>query len=145
MIKFWSTRNEYGYLSNFALYPIVARGKIWPTTEHFFQAMKFEGSKNEEVIRKLPTPKRAANFGRRRDIEIRSDWDSVKEDVMYEALFCKFTQYPDLKAELIGTDNEVIVEDSPFDYYWGCGRKGTGLNRLGNLLMQLREQLKSEN
>jgi hypothetical protein len=37
-----------------------------------------------------------------------------------------------------------LVEASPFDAYWGCGRSGKGKNRLGQLLMQVRAKLRSE-
>ena len=43
-IMFYRERDAYGYLSNFAKSPIDIDGKIWPTTEHYFQAMKFPDS-----------------------------------------------------------------------------------------------------
>jgi predicted NAD-dependent protein-ADP-ribosyltransferase YbiA (DUF1768 family) len=34
--------------------------------------------------------------------------------------------------------SQKLIEDSPTDSYWGCGRDGSGLNMLGVLLMELR-------
>jgi predicted NAD-dependent protein-ADP-ribosyltransferase YbiA (DUF1768 family) len=34
------------------------------------------------------------------------------------------------------------VENAPGDYYWGIGKNGTGLNKLGKILVSVREQLK---
>jgi predicted NAD-dependent protein-ADP-ribosyltransferase YbiA (DUF1768 family) len=42
------------------------------------------------------------------------------------------------------TGTEELIEDSPVDYYWGCGADGSGKNMLGKLLMELREELKGE-
>ena len=46
VIKFYSVRDEYGEFSNFAAYSIKLKGKTWPTTEHYFQAMKFDSEKD---------------------------------------------------------------------------------------------------
>jgi predicted NAD-dependent protein-ADP-ribosyltransferase YbiA (DUF1768 family) len=37
------------------------------------------------------------------------------------------------------------VENSPIDYYWGCGKDGSGKNKLGQILMEVREILRNEN
>jgi len=63
---------------------------------------------------------------------------------MRRALRAKFTQHPDLRTLLLGTGDEEIVENAPGDYYWGCGKDGSGKNRLGALLMELRAELRQE-
>lgn len=74
---------------------------------------------------------------------MRSDWESVKTDIMYRALKCKFSTYPNLASMLLSTVGSVLVEASPHDLFWGGGRDGEGLNYLGRLLMQLRSELLS--
>jgi N-glycosidase YbiA len=37
-----------------------------------------------------------------------------------------------------------IIEDSPVDYFWGCGIDRTGTNQLGRILMQVRTDLKRD-
>lgn len=71
-------------------------------------------------------------------MQVRADWESVKVDVMYRALKCKFSTYPYLTSMLLSTVGSVLVEASPHDLFWGGGRDGEGLNYLGRLLMQLR-------
>lgn len=71
-------------------------------------------------------------------LQVRPDWESVKIDVMYRALKCKFSIYPHLNSMLLSTAGSVLVEASPHDLFWGGGREGEGLNYLGRLLMQLR-------
>ena len=89
-ILFYKTKEEWGFCSNFARFPIFLDGKDWPTTEHYFQAMKHEGTATEESIRTAPTPKEAAALGRG-IMMVRTDWDSVRLMYMYRAVFAKFT------------------------------------------------------
>ena len=58
MIKFWRTRDEYGFLSNFSKHPVTIDGKRWPTTEHYYQAMKFTDELHQEQVRKAAGAKR---------------------------------------------------------------------------------------
>ncbi len=143
VIKFYDSGRPYFAFTNFAKYKIEMDGKTWATTEHYYQAMKFEDAQLQEAVRLCATPKEAAKMGRDKKLPLRKDWEYVKEDYMYKALQAKFTQYPKLKELLLGTGNARIVEDSKIDYYWGCGESGDGLNRLGELLMKLREELRA--
>jgi ribA/ribD-fused uncharacterized protein len=78
-----------------------------------------------------------------KDVAIRSDWDEIKENVMRKALMTKFTSDPTLNKVLKNTGTAQIVEDSPRDSYWGVGKDGKGLNRLGVLLMEVRSGVTS--
>ncbi|MDY3560701.1 NADAR family protein [Gemmata sp. JC673] len=144
VINFYSTTGEYGCFSNFSRHPVFVRGKRWPTSEHFFQAMKFEGTEHEERVRLAKRPMDAANMGRDRKRPLRRDWERVKERIMLDALRAKFTQHEELKAVLLGTGNAILVEQTANDSYWGDGGDGSGKNRLGQLLMRLREELRAE-
>jgi len=42
---------------------------------------------------------------------------------------------------LLDTRPAYLIENSPSDKYWGCGRDGSGQNKLGVLLMQVRDEL----
>lgn len=141
-IEFYSTQGPYGAFSNFAPYPIVLQDRTWPTTEHYFQAQKFAGTEHAEAIRLTPSPMVAARMGRSRCRPLRPDWEAVKEAVMREALYAKFTQHPDLGALLLSTGEALLVEHTFHDRYWADGGDGSGLNRLGCLLMELRETLR---
>ncbi len=144
-IYFYNQNEEpYGRFSNFSKHGITLNGKYWPTTEHYFQAQKFAGTLHEEAVCRMPTPKAAAQWGRNRSLPLRADWETVKDEVMRRALYAKFTQHPELRRLLLTTRNAEIVENSPIDRYWGCGKDGTGKNRLGVLLMELRDQLSQE-
>jgi ribA/ribD-fused uncharacterized protein len=123
--------------------PVFLKGKRWPTTEHYFQAQKFAGTDHEEEVRLAKTPRLAAELGRDRTRPLRPDWEAVKEQVMLDALRAKFTQHDDLKAVLLGTGDALLVEHTANDSYWGDGGDGSGKNRLGHLLMQVRDELQA--
>jgi ribA/ribD-fused uncharacterized protein len=140
-IYFYGTRDEYGFLSNFYRSSIVISGVKYPTTEHYFQSKKFEGTSREKTIREAASPMEAAMLGRDKKFKIRKDWESVKEDVMYTALKAKFTQNSYLRAELLKTGTKELIEHTKNDSYWADGGDGSGKNRLGILLMNLRKEL----
>lgn len=143
-IQFYRVTEAYGAFSNFSAHPVKLKGKTWPTTEHYFQAQKFADTPHEEEIRRIASPMVAARMGRSRSRPLRRDWEQVKDDVMREALRAKFTQHHELRALLLSTGDAPIVEHTQNDRYWADGGDGTGRNRLGELLMELREQLKGD-
>lgn len=143
-IYFYSVADPYGEFSNFAYYPIRLKGKIWPTTEHYFQAQKSKENKLQEKIRRAKTPMLAARMGRNRKMKIRRDWESIKINVMYDALRAKFTQHDELREMLLSTGSSKLVEHTENDAFWGDGGNGKGKNWLGKLLMKLREEFWKE-
>lgn len=145
-IKFYRERDEpYGCFSNFSRHGFEVDGTAWQTVEHYFQAMKFAGTPREDAVRRAPAPMTAKQMGQDRDqpdFRLRPDWEAVKDDVMRRAVRAKFTQHPDIRAVLLGTGDEELIEDAPSDYYWGCGADGTGKNRLGKVLTEVRGELR---
>ncbi|MGH2487646.1 MAG: NADAR family protein [Ktedonobacterales bacterium] len=143
VIRFHKLTEPYGQFSNFARSPIMLSGRSWPTVEHYFQARKFAGTEHEEAIRLALSPMLAARMGRSRQRPLRSDWETVKLDVMLAALRAKFIQHDDLRELLLGTGFALLVEHRARDSYWGDGPDGSGMNMLGKLLMRVREEQRS--
>lgn len=141
-INFYRTVEAYGFMSNFSRHPVVLKGKIWPTSEHYFQAQKFEGTVHEENVRLTKSPTDAAAMGRDRKLPLRTDWEQVKDDIMREVVCAKFTQHRDLGQYLLNTGDAVLVEHTKNDSYWGDGGDGNGKNMLGTILMEIRKELK---
>jgi ribA/ribD-fused uncharacterized protein len=140
-IKFYKVNGPYGFFSNFSPHLIFIEGEIWPTVEHYFQASKFENADVRNKIKSLKSPMDASIKGRDRNVMIRPDWEMIKEEVMLNGLLAKFFQHPNLKTELLKTENSVLIEDTPNDRYWGNGGDGSGKNRLGKLLMEVRDKI----
>ena len=116
---------------------------MWPTSEHYFQAMKFENSSDQNEIRRANTPMLAAQKGRDRKRKLRRNWESMKDNVMREAVSAKFEQHNELQILLIGTGDRKLIEHTENDSYWGDGGNGKGRNRLGQILMEIRSKYAS--
>lgn len=146
-IEFYSTSGPHGFLSNFFYAPFVTSsdGKQWSTVEHYFQAAKFVSNPEyQDHIRCAKTPTEAKKLGGTRSIPLRSDWETVKEDVMLYALEQKFTQRANLKQLLLATQKARLVEHTKYDTYWADGGgNGNGLNRLGHCLEIVRSRFLS--
>ena len=143
-IYFYSTIGDYGCFSNFSRHGFQFDDKYWRTSEHYFQAQKFAGTEYEDMVRDAITPKDAARLGRRRDFPLRDDWEAVKDDVMRRAVLAKFEKHNDIRQILLDTGNEELVENAPGDYYWGCGKDGSGKNMLGIILVETRATLREK-
>lgn len=144
-VYFYSKTTAFYELSNFSPHGFQLDGVFWPTVEHYFQGQKFPSDPAyQEKIRQARTPKEAKSLGRSRKVPLRSDWEQVKDEVMRRGLRAKFTAHPKLKTLLLETGTRQLIENAPSDYYWGCGRNGSGKNRLGVLLMELRTELRVE-
>ena len=141
-ILFYGVNEPFGTFSNFAPYPIRLKDRVWPTTEHYFQAQKFAGTRHEEEIRRASSPMIAARLGRSRKRPLRRDWESAKDGIMLDALRAKFGQHEVLKRTLLDTGGRTLVEHTSRDRYWADGGDGSGRNRLGELLMRLRAELR---
>jgi N-glycosidase YbiA len=144
-IYFYKVNNSYGCFSNFSPHSIELAGENWATVEHYYQAQKFVGTRFEELmvqIHAAPTPEIAAQIGRKPEHQPHPNWDRYKCEVMYRAVWQKFTTHASIQQTLIETNDAEIIEDSPVDYFWGCGIDRTGTNHLGKILMQVRDRLR---
>ena len=136
--------NEYAFLSNFYESPFEVDGITYPTVEHFFQAMKSKDVEGRKKIAAAPTPGKAKRLGR--TIELRKDWEEIKDTVMWSGLRHKF-QIPKLREKLLATGNEELIEGNFWcDNTWGnclCAecQDIPGRNMLGMLLMKVREEI----
>lgn len=147
-ILFYGYKSSYGEFSNMYPCKIEIDGKTWPSSEHYFQAMKFMYASADEKyaeyieeIRMASTPYAAKRLGSSRSFKIDEKWDSIKDDVMKKVLVAKFTQNEGLANILKKSGDAILIENSPNDYYWGCGKSGKGKNMLGKLLMSVRSLL----
>ena len=144
IIYFYKVNAPYGCFSNFSPHSIDLGGKRWATVEHYYQAHKFEGTDLEYLMAEIhaaPTPELAAKIGRAPTHQPHVDWDINKREVMYRAIWQKFSSHLDVRQTLLDTLDAEIVEDSPVDYFWGCGIDRSGQNQLGRILMQVRSEL----
>lgn len=129
---------EYKFLSN--MYPCIieVEGQKYPSVEHAFQAMKSLDSNDRVAMSVCRSPEEAKQAGKL--LNLRSDWEQVKVNLMYEILKKKFTD-PELAQKLKSTQGEELIEGNTWgDKFWGV-YKGQGENQLGKLLMKIREEI----
>jgi N-glycosidase YbiA len=140
-IRYFTPEQPFFEFCNFSPHGLALDGEHWPTVEHYFQAQKFPGNGHQDTIRAAGTPAAAKELGQSRAHPLRPDWDRVKEEVMCHALRAKFAA-PALAALLLSTGDRELIEDSEEDAYWARSRAGVGRNRAGELLMQVRRELR---
>lgn len=132
-----SFRGAYYFLSNFYASPVLYKGITYENNEAAFQAQK-EPERALEFA-SLP-PNEAKRLGRQ--VNLRMDWEHVKNEIMLEIVLAKFTQNADLKKKLMKTGGSPLIEGNTWnDTYWGVCR-GKGQNILGKILMHVRSKLR---
>lgn len=133
---------DHRFLSNF--YPALVEydGILYPTAEHAYQAQKVMSRSLQMRISCLNTPGQAKRYTRK--LQIRSDWDSVRVSVMKGILFEKFRNNPECRNLLFKTGSTELIEGNTWgDTFWGVF-EGQGRNMLGQLLMNVRAELRKE-
>lgn len=139
---------DYAFLSNFYDAPIIYEGITYLNSEAAFQAAKTLNLKERQKFSTL-NPSQAKKAGRK--LDLREDWEEVKNQVMYDICYAKFSSNTHLKLLLMTTKDEELVEGNWWhDNYWGdCScdkcKDIIGRNELGRILMQIRDNLKKEN
>lgn len=135
-------RKPYGCFSNYSLHPVRIEGVLWPTTEHYFQAMKFpDDPERQQRILDTPHPGEAKRIAWEPGVRPARGWDTQRDEVMRDAVRAKFTQHADIRQILLDTGEQTLVEHTKNDSYWGDGGDGSGQNRLGQILMEIRAEL----
>ena len=133
-------KGEYAFLSNFQKCEVEFEGITFPSVEHAFQAAKTLDP-DERLKFTKGSPVIVRGMGRR--LKLRSDWEEIKDSVMYACLKSKF-QNPEMRKKLLDTGDAVLIEGNNHgDRYWGMVN-GEGQNKLGRLLMQVRSEILEE-
>lgn len=116
----------------------------WPSVEHYFHAMKFTGTELAEKIRLCGHPKEAQKLAKRHFWRVRRDWKKIQRVVMTRGTYIKCRTHQEVADALLATGDKMLVEQSLYDHFWGCGRDGRGDNYYGKMLMDVRDRLKQE-
>lgn len=136
---------EYRWLSNFWPVQVTLDGMDFPSVEHAFQAAKTLDLETREIFQ-AGTAGAAKRLGRK--LEVRPDWEEMKREVMLGLTRQKYRNARGLLEKLLATGDQGIVEGNYWhDNYWGqclCGTCGEGLNTLGRILVQVREEMKPQ-
>ena len=131
---------DYRFLSNYFPVQITYDGLTYKSAEAAFQASKCESIEQRRQFTSLD-PAQSKRLGR--NVQLRSDWESVKDSIMEDIIRIKFSEYPYLRAQLIETGNAELIDGNTWgDKYWGVDKySGYGQNKLGIILMNVRKEL----
>lgn len=141
-LKFYRLKEPGGYMSNYYRARFHIYGRWWDTVEHAYQAQKCVDPVEYDAIHQAVKANDARLLGQK--VKMVPGWDESKALVMEECVRAKFLQHKDIRDQLMATGDEELIENSPVDWYWGCGADDTGKNMLGQILMQIRKELKGE-
>jgi ribA/ribD-fused uncharacterized protein len=150
-------KGPYRAFSNMAEYPIQVNDVRYPTVEHYFQGQKaheFGDSEIEEKMKKTPSGKAVKALGKKVKNFVKEVWDEKRLEVMMRGVKAKFVQHPELQKQLLDTGSKQIGEANARDSFWGIGTSENtevskkpsawkGQNRLGKILMALRDEFRS--
>lgn len=90
IIRFYKEFGENGYLATYSNHGFYKDGIYWRTSEHYYQAQKFDNLEIKQKIANAATSKEASNIGRDRNLPLRENWDEIKNSIMFEAVYYKF-------------------------------------------------------
>lgn len=148
--------NEHKEFSNMAEATIQVDGMSFPTVEHYFQwskAKMFGDAEIQNKILKTTSPKSVKSYGKKVKGFDEEAWNEKKDSVMRTAVKAKLMQHPDILKKLRDTGTRPIAEADPRGKYWGIGTSSEtskakdpsrwpGQNKMGKILMELRDELK---
>ena len=118
---------------------MYCKAQFFGAVETAAKIMSTKHPRDQKALGRLVTPFNA-------DI-----WNQEARNVVYVGSMYKFAQNVDLREYLLDSGTDVIVEASPEDRIWGIGYDehyamanidDWGTNWLGEVLMQVRENLK---
>ena len=147
--------SAYHPFSNFYQAPFVVNGFSYATVEHYYQSEKaryFGDPSTYWTILKSWSPFKAKRMGSGICNYDKNVWQRVCERVMTDAVQEKIKQNPTIREKLEQTGDQILAEASKFDSFWGIGvdrddpearhyKAWPGENKLGNILMHIRNEL----
>ena len=145
-ITFYRANGKNGYLSNLYPAPMEFRCRdgirAFADAERAYQFQKFTDIKAAEWAVAAPSAHLVAIVGHGLfPFDVVPGWNDRKTIVMQEVVLAKFMQHPELARKLKHTGVATIPELCD-DHFWGSGKNGKGQNRLGYILLYVRERIK---
>lgn len=157
------TRRKDGQLSNAVFsqfYPCQFKmdGTTYSWSEQWMMAGKARLFGDMESLQKImaaPSPQECKQFGREVAGYDDARWDAARFDLVTTGSVAKFGQDAALKAYLLGTGDDLLIEAAPKDGIWGIGLgrddpgandplQWRGLNLLGFALVRARGILRGD-
>lgn len=136
------------YFSPYSAHAIEVDGVVYSTVEHAYQCQRYTDQKIIEEIRAARSPVKVwAVSSKYKAVQIPEfKQDEYKLGVMKKLMRLKVDQHEDVRRALIDSGDIKIVKHittyPPGDGFWDDGKDGTGLNHMGRMWMEIREEIK---
>lgn len=141
----FSRFDESSPFSTVSQHSFQLEDRIWPTVEHYYQAHKFEGLATESAVLSAASGKHAYKLGNRWFQRKVKGWKEKRRVWMTRGIYRKVMEYDEIKTALLDTQDELIIETSMYDHFWGLGRDQRGENMLGKIWMDVRSKVQEKN
>ena len=145
-ILFWKPNERNGIYSQWYKAPMVEDGVRYNCCEQYMMAQKallFNDHKTYDMIMRDGNPANMKKYGRMVRNFNDAVWNEKKFDIVKRGNYLKFSQNSELKEMLLDTDDDILVEASPYDGVWGIksteSRYWNGENLLGFAIMEVRD------
>lgn len=147
-ILYSSKSVEYKFLSNFYICDIHIDGIRYNHVEGYYQSQKFAGVHKTAFkhISNIYAPSIARNAARKyiMDNKRQEEWEEgLGIAVMMKGMMAKFIGNSELQDKLLATGDSILIENAPWDDYWGSGKDGNGKNMSGRILMEVRNAIRT--
>jgi ribA/ribD-fused uncharacterized protein len=137
----------YIYFSPYTAHAIEIDGVVYPTVEHAYQCARYTDSKIIEEIRSAHSPVKAweasSKYKHLQIPEFKSE--DHKLAVMKKLMRFKAEQHEEVRKALKDSGDlqiiKKIVTYPPGDGFWDDGEDGKGLNYIGKMWMEIREEI----
>ena len=86
-IRFYSKNEAFSEMSDISPHWIEMHDLWYPTIKYYFQSQKFHDAEYREKMLMARTAKDSKTLGRNRKIPTRSDWEEVKDEIMFWKTF----------------------------------------------------------
>ena len=158
IICFHKPNEENGYLSNWYLSRFTVNEITFSSMEQYMmynKAIVFSDKEIAKQILETDDVSLIKDLGRKVKNYNDNYWNGVRQIIVYEGLYAKFSQNEELKKQLLSTGNAILAECAVRDLIWGIGlsmhdpdrfdrNKWRGQSLLGYATMRVREKLKFE-
>lgn len=136
------------FFSPYTAHAIDVDGVMYATVEHAYQCARYTDEKVRAEIRSQKSPVKAwETSAKYKSTQIPEFADeNFKIKVMKGLMTAKVMQHEDVRKALLDSGDEQIVKHistyPPGDGFWDDGKNGEGLNQMGRIWMEIRDELK---
>jgi len=138
------------YFSPYTAHAIEIDGVVYPTVEQAYQCQRYTNKEIIEEIRSARSPVKAWEVSTKyKHLQIPQFKDpNYKLAVMKKLMILKAEQHEEIRKALLDSGDLKIVKHlvtyPPGDGFWDDGLDGRGLNHMGRMWMEIREDLRKK-